>query len=70
MPRPDRFHARPHPPLEGQPVPDYTGPFLVVTGVLTFCALFALWAAWELGPTLAAALAADRALLWAAGRRR
>jgi hypothetical protein len=42
---------------------DYTGPFLVVAGVLCFIVLFALWAAWGLPVVIVLSVLADRLLL-------
>lgn len=48
------------PPLPGAGyMEDYTVPFLWMAGLLTFIALFALWAAWGLPVALACAWVAN-----------
>jgi hypothetical protein len=55
------FEDRPPLPGAGR-MENYTGPFLVVAGVLCFVMLFALWAAWGLPAVLALAALVNWAL--------
>ena len=49
------------PPLPGAGyLEDYTGPFLVVAGMLCFVALFAIWAVFGLPFTIVVAILTDR----------
>ena len=49
-------------PGHGQPVEDFTVPFLVVSGVLCWIALVFIWAIWGLVGAFLSAFAADRVI--------
>ncbi len=49
-------------PFHGQPVENYTMPFLVVFGVLIWIALVAIWGFFGMIGALVAGFAADRAI--------
>lgn len=51
---------RPNLPGHGQPVEDYTVPFLIVAGVLCWIALVVIWALWGLLGATISAVAADK----------
>jgi hypothetical protein len=53
-------HERPNLPGHGQPVEDYTVPFLIVAGVLCWIVLVVIWAIWGILGATISAVAADR----------
>lgn len=53
---------RPNLPGHGQPVEDYTVPFLIVAGVLCWIGLFVVWVIWGLLGALVTAFAADKVI--------
>lgn len=57
-----QFDERPNLPGHGQPVEDYTVPFLIVAGILTWIALVFIWAFWGMLGAVLGAFAADRAM--------
>ena len=56
----NQFDERPNPPGHGQPVEDYTIPFLVVSGVLLWIGLVVVWAIWGMIGAVLGAFALDR----------
>jgi hypothetical protein len=53
-------HERPNLPGHGQPVEDYTVPFLIVAGVLCWIVLVVIWAIWGILGATISAVAADK----------
>ncbi len=59
-----RRYSEDRPPLPGDGyLEDYTIPFLVMAGILTFILLFVIWAAWGFAAAVGLSVLADRFLL-------
>lgn len=54
------YDNRPNLPGHGQPVEDFTVPFLIVSGVLCWIGLVVIWAIWGMVGAVLGAFAADR----------